>query len=329
MWRLLQSGHFKPLFSLTQRQLFLGRLCLIALMGHLLVMIICTYAYIGYHEQERFIISSKHCNRVYVLSPLHKKIEPSLVAKAQKKQPIQASKVIDYKTYEALQKKEQKMAVKPQSVKKVSQKEVSVKLSETPKNKAVSGKKDTQLQTLPKAQLVIKNIQTVQKENAQKGDIKTKKAENSIKEEKKVTLEKKPSTALEQPSMDHPNKSANNANKISEKVDSVVQEEVSKVAEIIDPDEVTFIGYEQLDSLVIQNKIQRAIEQNFKAPIGIKKDVSCELSVRIGADGKVSNSTFIRSSGVLVYDTSARSMLQKIEFPKEVWNKTITIVLGQ
>lgn len=97
----------------------------------------------------------------------------------------------------------------------------------------------------------------------------------------------------------------------------------------IDVDDVEFIGYEQLDTLAVQHKIQQHVQEYFTPPVGMQEGTCSELTVSITGQGKVSKAVLVKSSGSLVYDNAARTAIYKTVFPKEVWNKTITIVLGQ
>ena len=97
----------------------------------------------------------------------------------------------------------------------------------------------------------------------------------------------------------------------------------------VDVDDVEFIGYEQLDTLAVQHKIQQHVQEHFTPPVGMPEGTCSELTVSITGQGKVSKAILVKSSGSLVYDNATRTAIYKTVFPKEVWNKTITIVLGQ
>lgn len=97
----------------------------------------------------------------------------------------------------------------------------------------------------------------------------------------------------------------------------------------LDLDNVTFVGYKDLDHVMIQETIAHVVQQYFKPPAGIDSNVSVELRVQVGDQGKVSKVDVVRSSGIVVYDSSARAAVYKSALPKEVWNKAVSIVLGQ
>jgi len=327
MWPWLRSERFKKIVLLTQRQQFLGQLCLLTCIAHVFVVIISVFLSGRSREHERFIISAKNCNTVYVLSPLKKQIKST--SKNFSNRSSKASKVINYDTYQALKKQKSKtlLPVAKKSEKSIQPAPVKVKKqSKSLQSSLLALKKDKQ-PAAPKAQLTISGVKVVEK--------KTVEPKKVVEQEliKKVEI-KKEEVAPCQPketSIEVVEKKLTEKQNIESK-ETMVQEELSQALapqENLDVDNVTFIGYEQLDSLGVQNNIQQRVLQHFKSPVGIKKDVSCEISVLVGDSGKAKKVTVVRSSGILMYDVSARGAMYKIEFPQEVWNKTITIVLGQ
>jgi hypothetical protein len=93
-------------------------------------------------------------------------------------------------------------------------------------------------------------------------------------------------------------------------------------------DEVIFVGYEQFDECVISSKIQQAVVQTWTPPVGIDVGTSCEMKIKVSSQGTADTVEIIKGSGILVYDTSARTALSQVEFPQEVYGKVIRIVLG-
>ena len=347
MWPWLQNEHFKKSFSLTQRQKFLWQLCLLAFCGHIVIIIIFTISYHGYHEHEKFVISSKNYKTVYVLSPLNKKIK-SARSNLNQKQSIKASRIIDYQTYQYLKnKKNGKTFVEKSKHKKIS-KTIAAKKSILPIKKIQIAKKLIETKNNfksikePKAKLINKQIAkekiiTQKKPDVVKLDKKKEVPTKIITIEQSITPEQLPKNKSEikkeiieeiKPEIVDINESKPVVEESEQKTDLTFEEQ-QDIPDDIDIDNATFIGYQQIDSLAVKNKIQQEIQQNFKAPIGIKKNVSCELTVFISDKGKSKTVTITKSSGILIYDSSARAMLRKIEFPQEVWNKTITIALGQ
>lgn len=347
MWPWLRNEHFKKFFVLTDRQKFLCRLCVLTFIGHVLVLILGTCSYFGFNEHERFVISSRHGNTVYVLTPLQKQVKTSV--KQSKESSVKSSKVIDYGTYEQLKKQQKKEVEKKNTV--IAQPVQAKKKSKALASSLAALKEINQV-AQKKAQITISEVQVAKKVDLEKKatspvpkKINVVKNQKSLKTQPVVQL--KEEKAIEPLKQDVVVQKEHNHKESCDQLKDVVELSSTETSAIepsqnldkanqevlaqddIDVDNVTFIGYEQLDSLAVQNKIQQMVQQNFKSPIGIKKDVSCELTVLVGDSGKSKTVTMVRSSGILIYDTSARAMLYKIEFPKEVWNKTITIVLGQ
>lgn len=348
MWPWLRNGRFKNFFVLTDRQKFFCKLCLLTGIGHVLILLVGTCSYFDFNEHERFVISSRHGNTVYVLTPLQKQVKSSVV-KQSDKSLVQSSKVIDYGTYEQLKQQQEKQLTKkntvkaqPVEVKKTSkaltsslaalqevhqskQKKPQITISETKVAKKITAEKKI-ASPISKKITVVKEQKKLQ--NKHVGGVKKEEAVQPLKQE--VSEQKgnnSKDSVVQQNDISESSTKSMPVVESAQNIGNVHQDVV--VANDIDLDHVTFIGYEQLDSLAVQNKIQQMVQQNFKCPIGIKKDVSCELTVLVGDSGRSKAVTMVRSSGILIYDTSARAMLYKIEFPKEVWNKTITIVLGQ
>lgn len=71
------------------------------------------------------------------------------------------------------------------------------------------------------------------------------------------------------------------------------------------------------------------IMQTWRPPRGFPVDCGCEVSMRIGWDGAIQECTIEKSSGVLIYDSSAQAALYTVAMPRWTWGKTITIAFNQ
>ena len=298
MWHWLPSELFKDIsfkdisFKLNKRQKFLLQLCTLVLVGHVCIALLFSLVYFGYHEHERFDVSLSKHSSVLVLSPLQKRLQHKQAHNNLQKDELSVTKVIDLQTYEQQKKLPKKQEA--QATVSVESKDIPVT---APKDKVVEKKE----------KLAVKAIKpTLQ--FAQAKDIVQPIVQSPV-EKKKV--EKKAEATVAKQVVQKP----------EEKIEQKTQE--------IDVDNATFVGYEQLESLTIQYRIQKSVQQHFKPPVGVSKSASCELSVQVNKQGKAQQVTMSKSSGIMVYDVSARGAIRHIEFPKEVWNKTITIVLGQ
>ena len=105
------------------------------------------------------------------------------------------------------------------------------------------------------------------------------------------------------------------------------EEQVYELDEI-NLEDVVFLGQEQFDNSVVASKLKQAVEQCWNPPVGIKPGTSCLMRVHINAQGKADYVKVVQSSKILMYDSPARKALFAMQYPVEVWNKTISIALG-
>ncbi len=115
---------------------------------------------------------------------------------------------------------------------------------------------------------------------------------------------------------------------IKEPVQAVEPLPVPQATETILPEaaasnEPIYVGREELEALVVQQEIQKEIEQRWHPPIGISPETTCQVRALIGWDGAIKEVKMEKSSGVLVFDVHARSVTQAIVFPKAVWGKEL------
>ena len=314
MWRWLPSVLCnKSSFCISQRRLFFLQLTGLVFAVHLFILLI--YAFIGWISsgKDRFKISLTQSGATYVLMPFEKKSEYRNKNAVQKSNSInKKSNVIDHATYE------RKKNSKKQKI------QVSAKFS---KSKLAAKKADVKL----------KNLKNKIKE---KSSVVAKNPKN-----KRLSLKVAPvveELVIEQPLVEQPLVEKLKPEIVQEKeiiqqvepevIDVVATEiiptEIVEMDDDFDQDNVIFVGTQELDRSIVGSKIQHMIQQNWTPPVGMKPGITCEVLVSLNKDGVVTNSKVARGSGVFVYDACARKTLQKIEYPQEVWNKTITIVLG-
>jgi hypothetical protein len=96
----------------------------------------------------------------------------------------------------------------------------------------------------------------------------------------------------------------------------------------IDLENVVFLGRDQFDNSIVASKLKQAVEQCWTSPVGIKKGTSCQMRVHVNQKGDADDIKVIQSSKIIMFDLPARKALFSMKYPKEVWNKTITIALG-
>lgn len=74
---------------------------------------------------------------------------------------------------------------------------------------------------------------------------------------------------------------------------------------------------------------QKDIVAQWAPPPGVAHDCMCLVTVMVDWQGAVKDITIEKSSGVLVYDASARAALAKLTMPRWAWGKSITITFNQ
>jgi outer membrane biosynthesis protein TonB len=82
---------------------------------------------------------------------------------------------------------------------------------------------------------------------------------------------------------------------------------------------------DDFDTLQIEQYIQNEISRYWHSPIGLPDDLTCKIRVQIDNAGMVSDAVIEESSGVLVYDLSARSATNSLSLPCWAWGKEFTI----
>ncbi len=90
------------------------------------------------------------------------------------------------------------------------------------------------------------------------------------------------------------------------------------------PNDAIYVGQLEYDALKLQDALQGEVERCWQSPPGLQ-DISCEIKVVLDFNGKPHAIDIQNSSGVLMYDLSARGAVQSIAFPNFAWGKEITI----
>ena len=107
----------------------------------------------------------------------------------------------------------------------------------------------------------------------------------------------------------------------SEKISSKFKEEVNA--------QPIYLGRHDLETLHFQDSIQSEVEEHWRPPVGLSKDLSCCVKVRVGWNGSIGHVKVEKSSGVLVYDISARMAVYKLKMPQMAKGKEINITFNQ
>ena len=288
----------------SERQRFLQEIVLFVLAVHVALIVVMIGASFFAGKGQKYTISLHQSGATYVLMPLQKHVTQSKVTSksAATSRARKKSKVVDYDTYQH-RKKSKKQSVAPL------------------KQKATATIASIKSQPLSKKSRVTATM--VDKKPMLRKKNKIKVVEQAVSDAVEPEIVEIPKT---EPLV--PTEAA--AAQVTEMLETSKDESVDQTdnGEVFDEDNVIFVGYEQLDECVIGSKIQTAIQQCWTVPIGLGAGVSCQMRVVVSDQGNAQSVTIDKSSGVFVYDSSARRALLQVEYPKEVWNKTITIVLG-
>jgi hypothetical protein len=87
--------------------------------------------------------------------------------------------------------------------------------------------------------------------------------------------------------------------------------------------------YKEVEMLRRTALLQKELIAAWKPPTGMPSDAHCEISLSVGDNGIIKSSTIIKSSGIFIYDLSARHALGTMKMPQWTYNKTITITFRQ
>lgn len=89
------------------------------------------------------------------------------------------------------------------------------------------------------------------------------------------------------------------------------------------------VTQKEYDALALQQLVQEELQHYWQPPSGLSKDLLCEMAIELDGQGSVKQLACVRSSGVLVYDIHAQSVLLQVCYPKETWGKQLTIMFKQ
>lgn len=93
--------------------------------------------------------------------------------------------------------------------------------------------------------------------------------------------------------------------------------------------EVCKIGVKEKGLLEEFKLLHEEIVSRWAPPPGIDAACACTLTVLVDWKGNIRTVTINESSGVLMYDTSAKKVLHELAMPKWAWGKELTITFNQ
>jgi len=205
--------------------------------------------------------------------------------------------------------------VKTKSKKVLSKKNIKPKktttISKTKKKKTVS--KRSKKNKVSKKESTKKKIE--QKKNKKKKVVKKNKKQNKNPVKKKSKIEK--SKKVVQP-----------GKIVKKKVVASKKAVVPAVAKPVEPQPI-YVGRQELAALQMQAEIEQEVLKHWSPPAGLSKELTCSIKVLVGWDGNIKNSVIQKTSGVLIYDISARTAVSKLNMPKGARGKEINILFNQ
>ncbi len=89
------------------------------------------------------------------------------------------------------------------------------------------------------------------------------------------------------------------------------------------------IGRKDLELLQLQDSLRGAVSQNWRPPLGFKRDLETIVEVFVGPAGLMEHVDIKQSSGVLVFDASVELAINQVVWPSEAWGKSHTLTFKQ
>lgn len=128
------------------------------------------------------------------------------------------------------------------------------------------------------------------------------------KEEVKLPIEKKIETKKEEP------------------VKALPQKNISVPAQEAKPVPVqTCDNYREVEALRRTAQLQKELVQQWHPPIGVPADCSCDVSFFVTKRGIIEKVIIAKSSGIMMFDISARQALFSMKMPQWTYGKSLTI----
>jgi hypothetical protein len=159
------------------------------------------------------------------------------------------------------------------------------------------------------------------KETPKKEDIK--KVEPKIEPKKEVKPTPQATPIVEQPKTE-PVKPANPESPVAQAIDIE-----QTIIPVIPENAQISHNYREVEALRRGAQLQKELVQKWKPPIGVSPDCMCEVSFFVNTAGTIEDLKMVKSSGVVMYDISARQALFAMKMPQWAHGKTFTIGFKQ
>lgn len=307
MW-LLQPRQYK------NTQLWI-RLWFISCGLHGLFLFLLFVMYRGSSVDYYVRVGASHMHTPVVFVPLVKSIPQSTVQGSSRKvgqlsvAPVPIKKTLSKKKENTLAQKTAKKELPP-----TIEKEIVSKKTHTLKKQAE--KKETKKE--------VKKTVPVEKKEIKKPEVKTveqcKKTQKEVKEEQKKMIQQDAVTQVVVPETEQL------LNVDSSDVLATIPVELT--VEAVSPDTV-YIGQVERDALYMESLIRQEVESKWRPPVGLSKDLVCEIQLEVDWHGKADQIQVIRASGVLLYDISARCAIKGMQFPRAMCGKKFCMSFKQ
>lgn len=349
MLRWLPNALYKPT---SERQRFFLEIMFFVFAMHMILFLTMIGLTFFTTKKDQYAISLHQAGATYVLMPLQKHVEQQVKTQSTntEKNPSRKSQLMNYDTYqEKLKNKTNKKTMVKEQVALKTQADTTKQIKTAaviPQKTEVSKTQASSAATMRLVDQKVSPAKNHKKKTALKNNPKInpkKTKQQKIKMVEQAVAQDKQQSVVppERKLVDAPVNVATQQHIVQDEqptaqpaaLNALEQAGAQNSAGELDGgdenlDEVIFIGYEQLDKCVISSKIQHAIQQNWAVPVGAAPGLSCHVKVTISDQGTAKAVVVEKSSNVLVYDNAARRALLQVEYPQEVYNKTISIVLG-
>lgn len=93
----------------------------------------------------------------------------------------------------------------------------------------------------------------------------------------------------------------------------------------IQEEPIIYLGRDDMVAYEHARLLQQEVESHWSLPPGLPADLQCVVSMKVAKDGTIV-AEIVKSSGVLMYDVSARCAVAVASLSKHLWGKDYTVV---
>ena len=108
------------------------------------------------------------------------------------------------------------------------------------------------------------------------------------------------------------------------------EEKIIEKAAVQESENPIYVGQVEMAALQMQEEMQMHVSQLWKPPAGLPNDLHCVVKIVIDWNGNPHEAIVEKTSGVLVYDISARTAVAQLqELPRWARGKEFSITFKQ